>query len=101
MSCRTWYHPVPHTAVAVHPLVFFTRHVSHFVLTVLRPCCNTPKLQTINLPDVPALSASFGVAEYLPGDTSETILHRADQAMYLAKTTGRNRIVIDREPVET
>lgn len=59
------------------------------------------ELQTIDLPDVPAISASFGLAEYLPGDTTETILHRADQAMYLAKTTGRNRIAVDNEPVET
>ncbi|GIW01809.1 GGDEF domain-containing protein [Roseiflexus sp.] len=52
-------------------------------------------LQAINLADVPTITASFGVAEYLPGDTSESILHRADQSMYLAKTTGRNRIVVD------
>ncbi len=58
-------------------------------------------LHTITLPNTPAISASFGVTEYLPGDSSETILHRADQAMYVAKMTGRNRVVLDGEPVET
>ncbi len=58
------------------------------------------ELHAINLPDVSMITASFGVTEYVPGDTGETILHRADQAMYLAKTTGRNRVVGDGEPVE-
>lgn len=59
------------------------------------------ELHTIDLPHIPAITASFGVTEYLPGDTSETILHRADQAMYLAKTTGRDRVAVDGEMVET
>lgn len=58
-------------------------------------------LHTVSVPDVSVITASFGVTEYLPGDTSETILHRADQAMYLAKTTGRNRVAVDGELVET
>lgn len=58
-------------------------------------------LHTISVPDASVITASFGVTEYLPGDTSETILHRADQTMYLAKTTGRNRIAVDGELVET
>jgi diguanylate cyclase (GGDEF)-like protein len=58
------------------------------------------ELHAIALPDVPMVTASFGVTEYLPGDTSETILHRADQLMYLAKTTGRNRVVVDGEAVD-
>jgi PleD family two-component response regulator len=49
---------------------------------------------------VHAITASFGIAAYLPGDTSESLLHRADQALYLAKATGRNRIVLDSDPVE-
>jgi diguanylate cyclase (GGDEF)-like protein len=57
-------------------------------------------LHTIALPNVHAVTASFGIAAYLPGDTSESLLHRADQALYLAKTTGRNRIVVDGEMVE-
>jgi len=57
-------------------------------------------LHTIALPNVHAVTASFGIAAYLPGDTRESLLHRADQALYLAKTTGRNRIVVDGEMVE-
>lgn len=57
-------------------------------------------LHNIAIPDPHTITASFGIAVYLPGDTSESLLHRADQALYLAKTTGRNRIVLDGDPVE-
>lgn len=39
------------------------------------------------------LSASFGVAEFLHGDTAEGLFRRADKALYLAKSTGRNRVI--------
>lgn len=38
------------------------------------------------------ITASFGVSGYKDGDTQETLLSRADQAMYRAKDTGRNRV---------
>ena len=38
------------------------------------------------------VTASFGVSQYVTGDTVESVLSRADQAMYLAKKEGRNRI---------
>ena len=38
------------------------------------------------------ITASFGVSEYKTGDTLETLLNRADKAMYRAKDTGRNRV---------
>ncbi|SFC12526.1 diguanylate cyclase (GGDEF) domain-containing protein [Marinospirillum celere] len=37
-------------------------------------------------------TASFGVAQYQPGDTRASLLQRADQALYLAKEAGRNRV---------
>jgi len=37
-------------------------------------------------------TASFGVAETLPEDAAESLLRRADQALYAAKGAGRNRV---------
>lgn len=41
-------------------------------------------------------TCSFGVASYRPGDTAETIVNRADMALYEAKQNGRNRIELER-----
>jgi diguanylate cyclase (GGDEF)-like protein/putative nucleotidyltransferase with HDIG domain len=37
------------------------------------------------------VTASFGVTEVEPGDSVESVLHRADTALYQAKEDGRNR----------
>ncbi|SES15512.1 PAS domain S-box-containing protein/diguanylate cyclase (GGDEF) domain-containing protein [Vreelandella subterranea] len=39
------------------------------------------------------ITVSLGVTSYLPEDTSETLLARADRALYTAKREGRNRLV--------
>src|SRR5215212_3638280 len=39
----------------------------------------------------PAVTASLGFAEYEAGDTPETLIKRADRALYKAKFLGRNR----------
>lgn len=39
------------------------------------------------------ITASFGVAEYRPGENPDTLLKRVDDALYRAKHNGRNRIV--------
>ena len=39
------------------------------------------------------ITASFGVSTVLPGDTSESVLERADQGLLIAKQSGRDRVV--------
>ena len=39
------------------------------------------------------ITASFGISEYLPGDSAASLVKRADDALYEAKRFGRNRIV--------
>jgi GGDEF domain-containing protein len=48
-------------------------------------------------PQIGAVTCSFGVAQQNVDDTAETIIKRADAAMYAAKREGRNRVVIDSE----
>jgi diguanylate cyclase (GGDEF)-like protein len=41
-----------------------------------------------------SITASFGVASYSPGnDEIDTIIQQADQALYIAKRQGRNRVI--------
>ncbi|MCX7784303.1 MAG: GGDEF domain-containing protein [Meiothermus sp.] len=41
------------------------------------------------------VSASIGLATYREGDSSDTVVHRADAAMYRAKASGRNRVEVE------
>jgi diguanylate cyclase (GGDEF)-like protein len=45
-------------------------------------------------PIVGAVTCSFGIAQYLEGDTAETLIARADSALYEAKREGRNRVEV-------
>lgn len=44
------------------------------------------------------VTCSFGVAEFEIGDTTETLVARADAAMYRAKINGRNRVELAPRP---
>jgi diguanylate cyclase len=43
------------------------------------------------------ITVSVGVASYRPGEGGTALLERADQCMYVAKRTGRNKTVTDEE----
>lgn len=43
-------------------------------------------------PGLPSFTTSAGVAEWQPGETIDVSVARADEQLYLAKETGRNRV---------
>jgi len=40
------------------------------------------------------LTASFGITEFKNGDDTDTIIKRADEAMYISKNSGKNRVSV-------
>lgn len=44
-----------------------------------------------------SITVSVGAAQYSPGDTPESLLKRADEALYKSKRSGRNRVTLDGE----
>lgn len=47
--------------------------------------------------DLGLITMSMGVAEYKTGDTVATLVERADQSLYIAKSRGRNCVIDERE----
>lgn len=56
-------------------------------------------LQDSPFAEVGRVTASFGVSSARPGDSRESLLQRADQALYAAKNGGRNRVCSEAEAV--
>ena len=42
--------------------------------------------------DIGSKTASFGIAAYIPGENKNSLVQRADDALYRAKDNGRNRV---------
>ena len=55
--------------------------------------------QSFSLGEGKNLTVSLGISFFRPGDTPESLIRRADEALYRAKGKGRNRT--EREPADT
>jgi diguanylate cyclase len=62
--------------------------------------CNSLRDSRFLLDNIPVtMTLSIGVAEAAAGDTEESLLKRADEALYRVKHTGRNNVLLAEKPV--
>jgi diguanylate cyclase len=57
--------------------------------------CNITRRSTGEL--LPSITVSIGVGEFQLGESMADLIERCDRALYLAKRTGRNRVVTEQE----
>ncbi len=55
--------------------------------------CLRTAVEQIREPQLPTITISIGVAQHAAEETTESLLRRADAALYQAKAAGRNRVV--------
>ncbi len=51
--------------------------------------------------DLGTITMSIGATEYVPGESLSSLVERADQALYRAKSEGRNRFVLQKAPARS
>jgi diguanylate cyclase len=67
----------------------------------LRAKVAASRLRRKNEPTVVgSVTVSFGVTEYRRGETEEDFFHRADEALYAAKQSGRNKVSVLRSSAD-
>jgi diguanylate cyclase (GGDEF)-like protein len=75
-------------------LIILAETPLEFAKTCLNRC--RMEIERTPFPDLPGdyrVTASFGATEYQPGETIDSLLSRADSALYMAKSMGKNRVV--------
>lgn len=50
------------------------------------------EIEKMAIPDIPPLTVSVGVAQYLAGESLDSLFKRVDEALYQAKKRGRNTV---------
>ncbi len=52
------------------------------------------KIEKLQHPTAGSITASFGLTQYIDGDTTKSMFKRCDDALYKAKEDGRNRVEV-------